>query len=42
MVLTNVQPRLPMFVNEQRAQEKSLRLGDVVKLGSARFYFRHE
>ena len=42
VVLTNVQPRLPMFVNEQRAVEKSLRLGDVVKLGSARFYFRHE
>jgi len=35
VVLTNVQPRLPMFVNEQRAVEKSLAPGDVVKLGSA-------
>ena len=42
VVISNAEPRVPMLVNEQRAREKALRLGDVVKLGSARFYYRHE
>jgi len=42
VVISNAEPRVPLLVNEQRAQEKTLRLGDVVKLGSARFYYRHE
>jgi hypothetical protein len=42
VLLTNVQTSLPMLVNEQRTAERALRLGDVVKLGSVRFYYRFE
>ncbi len=42
VVLHNLEPGVPMLVNEREAGEQRLKLGDVVRLGSARFYYRHE
>ncbi len=39
-VLTNVEPKLPVLVNEARIQEKKLKLGDVIKMGSAKLFYK--
>jgi hypothetical protein len=42
VVLTNLEPKLPMLVNEQKVQEQRLKLGDVIKIGSAKIFFKYE
>jgi hypothetical protein len=42
VVLINVEPKIPILVNETKIQEKKLRLGDVIKIGSAKFFYKHE
>jgi hypothetical protein len=42
VTLTNLDPAVPMLVNDQQAEERRLRLGDVIRIGSARFYYRYE
>ncbi len=41
-ILTNLEPRLPMLVNEQKHTERALKLGDVIRIGSAKIYFKYE
>jgi hypothetical protein len=50
VVLVNLEPRLPILVNEQKIEEsaegsgveKRLKLGDVIRMGSARIYYKYE
>jgi hypothetical protein len=42
VVLINLEPRLPILVNEQKIEEKRLKLGDVIKIGSARIFYKYE
>ncbi len=41
-MLTNLEPGVPLLVNERRVETCKLRLGDVIRLGSARLLYRHE
>jgi hypothetical protein len=41
-VLTNLEPKLAVLVNEQKIQEQRLKLGDVIKIGSAKIFFKYE
>jgi len=41
-VLMNLEPKLPMLVNERKVSERALKLGDVIKIGSARFFYKYE
>jgi hypothetical protein len=50
VVLLNLEPRLPIMVNEQkieesagsRGAERRLKLGDVIRMGSARIFYKYE
>ncbi len=39
-VITNLEPRLAMLINEEKVREKKLKLGDVIKIGSARIFYK--
>ncbi len=42
-VLENLQPRLPVMVNDRKIQEdRKLKLGDVIQIGSAKIFFKYE
>jgi len=38
----NLKPSLVMLVNEQPVEEQKLRLGDVIKIGSAKIFYKYE
>ncbi|HVP20100.1 MAG TPA: FHA domain-containing protein [Spirochaetia bacterium] len=40
-VLTNLEPRVAVFVNEEKVKEKKLKLGDVIKIGSAKIFYKY-
>jgi hypothetical protein len=40
-VLVNLEPRLPMLVNEQKAAERVLKFGDVIMIGPAKIYYKY-
>jgi hypothetical protein len=40
--LTNLEPSVPLLVNERRVQEQKLKLGDVIKLGSAKIFYKYQ
>jgi pSer/pThr/pTyr-binding forkhead associated (FHA) protein len=42
VVLLNLEPRLPILVNEQKIVEKRLKLGDVIRMGSVRIFYKYE
>jgi hypothetical protein len=42
VVLINLEPRVPILVNEQKISEKRLKLGDVIRMGSARIFYKYE
>ena len=42
VVLVNLEPRLPMQVNEQKVLERRLKLGDVIRMGSVRIFYKYE
>jgi hypothetical protein len=42
VTLTNLEPRLPILVNEQKIEERKLKFGDVIRIGSARIFFKYE
>jgi hypothetical protein len=50
VVLVNLEPRVPILVNEQkleesagnRGAERPLKLGDVIRVGSARMFYKYE
>ena len=50
VVLVNLEPRLPILVNEQKIEESTeyhsaerrLKLGDVIRMGSVRFFYKYE
>jgi hypothetical protein len=42
VVLVNLEPRLPILVNEQKLGERRLKLGDVIRMGSARIFYKYE
>jgi len=42
VVLVNLEPRLPMQVNEQKVLESRLKLGDVIRMGSVRIFYKYE
>ncbi|HET6486551.1 MAG TPA: FHA domain-containing protein [Spirochaetia bacterium] len=41
-ILMTLQKEPPMLVNERKVSERALKLGDVIRIGSARFFFRYE
>jgi hypothetical protein len=41
-MVTNLEPRLPLLVNDMKVEESRLRLGDVIRLGTARLLYRSE
>lgn len=42
VVMVNLEPRLPMQVNEQKFQERRLKYGDVIRMGSVRIFYKYE
>ncbi len=42
LYLANLEPRLPMLVNEKKTEEQKLKLGDVIKIGSAKIFYKYE
>jgi hypothetical protein len=40
-VLSNLAPDHPVLVNEQPVREKKLKLGDVIKVGSAKIFYKY-
>jgi MFS family permease len=40
-VIKNLEPRVTMMINEEKVQEKKLKLGDVIKIGSARIFYKY-
>lgn len=40
-VLANLEPRNSVLVNEQTVTEKKLKLGDVIKVGSAKIFYKY-
>jgi Inner membrane component of T3SS, cytoplasmic domain len=40
-VITNLEPKVSMLVNEEKVQERKLKLGDVIKIGSARIFYKY-
>jgi hypothetical protein len=42
VVLVNLEPRLPILVNEEKVTEKRLKLGDVIRVGSVRMFYKYE
>lgn len=39
-VLENLEPTLPIQINERRVSERALKFGDVIRIGPAKFYYR--
>ncbi|MGO9412301.1 MAG: FHA domain-containing protein [Spirochaetia bacterium] len=39
-VIKNLEPKVAMLVNEEKVQERKLKLGDVIKIGSARIFYK--
>lgn len=42
VILTNLQPAVQLTVNERKVQEQKLKLGDVIKLGSAKIFYKYQ
>jgi len=42
VVLVNLEPRLAILVNEQKITEQRLKFGDVIRIGSARLFYKYE
>jgi len=40
-VITNLDQRVAMLVNEEKVPERRLKLGDVIKIGSARIFYKY-
>ncbi len=40
-VLTNLEPRVAVLVNEEKVKEKKLKLGDVIRIGSAKIFYKY-
>jgi hypothetical protein len=40
--LTNLEPKLPVLVNERKIQEQKLKYGDVIRIGPARLFYKYE
>jgi len=40
-VIKNLEPRVAMMINEEKVQERKLKLGDVIKIGSARIFYKY-
>lgn len=40
--LVNLEPKLAVLVNEEKIQEHKLKLGDVIKIGSAKIFYKYE
>jgi hypothetical protein len=40
-VLENVEPKLPLLVNDVKVQERKLKLGDVIQIGSAKLFYKN-
>jgi hypothetical protein len=40
-VITNLEPKVSMLINEEKVQEKKLKLGDVIRIGSARIFYKY-
>ncbi len=40
-VITNLDPSVAMLVNEEKVKERKLKLGDVIKIGSARIFYKY-
>jgi hypothetical protein len=40
-VLANLDSDYPVLVNEEKVREKKLKLGDVIKVGSAKIFYKH-
>jgi hypothetical protein len=40
-VITNLETKVPMLINEEKVQERKLKLGDVIKIGSARIFYKY-
>ncbi|HUI73173.1 MAG TPA: FHA domain-containing protein [Spirochaetia bacterium] len=40
-VITNLDDRVAMLINEEKTQERRLKLGDVIKIGSARIFYKY-
>ena len=40
-VITNLEPKVAMLINEEKVQERKLKLGDVIKIGSARIFYKY-
>jgi pSer/pThr/pTyr-binding forkhead associated (FHA) protein len=42
-VLSNLEPRLGVLVNEQKLQEeRKMKLGDVIQIGSVKIFYKYE
>jgi hypothetical protein len=39
-VIENLEPGLPIQVNERRVSERALKIGDVIRIGPAKLYYR--
>jgi hypothetical protein len=42
LVLTNLEPKLSLLVNDKKVEESRLKLGDVIRLGSLRLFYKYE
>jgi hypothetical protein len=40
--LSNLEPKLPVLVNERKIQEQKLKYGDVIRIGPARLFYKYE
>jgi hypothetical protein len=40
--LVNLEPKVPVLVNERKVQESRLKYGDVLAIGTARLFFKYE
>jgi len=40
-VIKNLEPQVAMLVNEEKVQERKLKFGDVIKIGSARIFYKY-
>jgi hypothetical protein len=42
VILSNLEPKVPVLVNEQKVQEQKLKYGDVIRIGPAKFFYKYE
>jgi hypothetical protein len=42
VVITSLEPKKPVLVNDKAVEERVLKYEDVVKVGQAKFFFRYE